>query len=158
LTAARPLEPEPLVLVSSRESSAALGDVPGVTVAVQERPRGTGDAVASARPAVGDGAANVLVLSGDTPLLTVDLLQMLVEEHRRSSADVTVLSFVVPDPGAYGRVLRDGDGRLAGIVEAVDATPEQLSGGVTARSTSSGRGALGRSRSPRAPHARASCT
>jgi bifunctional UDP-N-acetylglucosamine pyrophosphorylase/glucosamine-1-phosphate N-acetyltransferase len=43
-----------------------------------------------------------------------------------AASDVTVLSFVVPDPGAYGRVLRDGDGRLAGIVEAVDAMPEQL--------------------------------
>jgi len=66
------------------------------------------------------------VLSGDTPLLTESLLRGLVDEHRRAEADVTVLSFVPDDPGAYGRVLRDAAGALRGIVEAVDAEPEEL--------------------------------
>jgi bifunctional UDP-N-acetylglucosamine pyrophosphorylase/glucosamine-1-phosphate N-acetyltransferase len=126
LAAAAPLDANPLVIVSSPETSAALGDVPGVTIAVQREPRGTGDAVASAREALTDVPGHVLVLSGDTPLLTADLLRALVEEHGRHGADVTVLSFVLPEPGAYGRVLREGDGRLAGIVEAADATEEQL--------------------------------
>jgi bifunctional UDP-N-acetylglucosamine pyrophosphorylase/glucosamine-1-phosphate N-acetyltransferase len=68
----------------------------------------------------------VLVLSGDTPLLTESLLSGLVDEHRRAEADVTVLSFVPDDPATYGRVLRDAAGALRGIVEAVDAEPEEL--------------------------------
>ena len=94
---------------------------------VQERPLGTGDAVASARSALEGSDGDLLVLSGDTPLLTTEMLEDLVAEHRRPEAAVTVLSFEPADPRSYGRVLRDGDGRLAGIVEAADATSEQLS-------------------------------
>src|SRR5215212_6106511 len=72
LEAARPLGPTPLVVIASPESHDAFGDL---RVAVQERPLGTGDAVRSAREAVGTGVENLLVLSGDTPLLTTDLLR-----------------------------------------------------------------------------------
>ena len=75
---------------------------------------------------MGDGVEHVLVLSGDTPLLTTELLEALVEEHRRESAAATVLSFVPDDARAYGRVVRGLDGTVEGIVEAGDATPEQL--------------------------------
>ncbi len=66
------------------------------------------------------------MLSGDTPLVTEELLQTLVDGHRASGADVTVLSLAMDEPGDYGRVVRDESGRLAAIVEAKDATPEQL--------------------------------
>jgi bifunctional UDP-N-acetylglucosamine pyrophosphorylase/glucosamine-1-phosphate N-acetyltransferase len=126
IAAVRPLEPEPLAIVTSPESAAMLSDVDGATLAVQEQPRGTGDAVASARALLEAAEGDVLVLSGDTPLLTAELLQTLVDEHRSQSAAVTVLSFVPPEAGAYGRVVRDGEGRLAAIVEAQDASPEEL--------------------------------
>jgi bifunctional UDP-N-acetylglucosamine pyrophosphorylase / glucosamine-1-phosphate N-acetyltransferase len=122
LEAARPLAPDPLVVVASPESKDAFAETP---VAVQERALGTGDAVRSAREAVGD-ADNVLVLSGDTPLLTAELLEALVETHAREGAGATVLTFEPADPRAYGRVERAADGSVAGIVEARDASPEQL--------------------------------
>jgi bifunctional UDP-N-acetylglucosamine pyrophosphorylase / glucosamine-1-phosphate N-acetyltransferase len=125
--AARPLEPDPLVLVTSRDAEPELAGLEGATVVVQEEPRGTGDAVATARVELESRDRDVLVLSGDTPLLTSELLQALVEEHRSSDAAVTVLSLEPPSAGAYGRVLRDGKGRLAAIVEAKDASPEDLS-------------------------------
>ena len=56
-------------------------------------------------------ASDVLVLSGDTPLVTEELLQALVDGHRAAGADVTVLSLVLTEPGDYGRVIRDGVGR-----------------------------------------------
>ena len=118
----RELESDPLVVVASPDTAGALD---GVTVAVQEVPRGTGDAVRCAREAVGT-ASDVLVLSGDTPLLTVDLLRGLVERHRAARAAATVLSFEPADPRRYGRIVRDGAGNLARIVEASDATPEEL--------------------------------
>jgi bifunctional UDP-N-acetylglucosamine pyrophosphorylase/glucosamine-1-phosphate N-acetyltransferase len=125
--AARPLGPDPFVVVTSRESEPELAGLDGTTVVVQEEPRGTGDAVATARSELDGHTSDVLVLSGDTPLLTAELLRALVDEHRSSDAAVTVLSLEPPSPGAYGRVLRDRGGRLAAIVEAGDASPEELS-------------------------------
>jgi bifunctional UDP-N-acetylglucosamine pyrophosphorylase/glucosamine-1-phosphate N-acetyltransferase len=121
--AARPLDPSPLVVVASPETSDVFGEL---TVAVQEQPLGTGDAVRSARAALGDGATDLLVLSGDTPLVTAELLGELVETHRSEQAAATVLSFEPKDPRAYGRIVRAEDGSVQAIVEAADATPGQL--------------------------------
>ena len=123
LEAARPLGPAPLVVVASPESRDAFGEV---QIAVQERALGTGDAVRSAREAVGSGADLLLVLPGDTPLLTTQLLQELVEAHRHEQAAATVLSFEPADVRSYGRIVRAADQTVAAIVEAVDATQEQL--------------------------------
>jgi bifunctional UDP-N-acetylglucosamine pyrophosphorylase / glucosamine-1-phosphate N-acetyltransferase len=123
LEAARPLEPAPLVVIASPDSRDAFGEMP---VAVQERALGTGDAVRSAKDVVGGNADDLLVLSGDTPLLTTQLLAALLETHRREAAAATVLTFVPADPRAYGRVVRGRGGTVEAIVEAADATPEQL--------------------------------
>ena len=120
--AARPLGVSPVVVVSSPESAAAFD---GLEVAIQQRPLGTGDAVRSARSAL-DGADEVLVLSGDTPLLTTALLRELLATHRGADVAATVLSFVPDDVRSYGRIVRNGTGDLVAIVEAADATPEQL--------------------------------
>ena len=125
LAAVQPLRPEPLVVVASAETAEDF-DGTELVVAVQEEPRGTGDAVASARGSLEQGDSDVLVLSGDTPLVTAELLETLVGGHRRSGADVTVLSLTLADPGHYGRVIRDGAGRLTAIVEEKDSTPDQL--------------------------------
>jgi bifunctional UDP-N-acetylglucosamine pyrophosphorylase / glucosamine-1-phosphate N-acetyltransferase len=97
----------------------------GVEVAVQERPLGTGDAVASARAALERFDGDVLVLDGAAPLLTTDLLGGLLEEHRRAAAAVTVLTLQPERPLPYGRIVRDEAGALRAIVEERDATPEQ---------------------------------
>jgi bifunctional UDP-N-acetylglucosamine pyrophosphorylase/glucosamine-1-phosphate N-acetyltransferase len=122
VAAAAPLGPDPLVVVASPESANAFE---GLEVAIQERPLGTGDAVRAARGALGD-AGDVVVLSGDAPLLTTELLTELLRTHRNAEAAATVLSFVPDDPRSYGRIVRDGDGRLVSIVEAVDATADEL--------------------------------
>jgi bifunctional UDP-N-acetylglucosamine pyrophosphorylase/glucosamine-1-phosphate N-acetyltransferase len=122
IEAVRPLGPDPFVVVTSPEYANAYD---GVAVAVQERPLGTGDAARSAREAVGNGET-VLIVSGDSPLLTTELLERLVAEHAESGAAATVLSFEPPDPRAYGRIVRDGNGGLRSIVEAADAGPEEL--------------------------------
>ena len=122
IEAVRPLGADPLVVVASPESAGAFD---GVAVAVQEEPRGTGDAVRSARRAVGE-TETILVVSGDHPLLTADLLRTLVDDHRASGAAGTVLSFEPADPRSYGRVVRGADGSVEAIVEAADASDEQL--------------------------------
>jgi bifunctional UDP-N-acetylglucosamine pyrophosphorylase/glucosamine-1-phosphate N-acetyltransferase len=123
IEAVRGLQPAPLIVVASPDSAGAFD---GVTVAVQEQPLGTGDAVRSARTSVGD-AKTVIIVSGDHPLLTPAVLARLVDEHTRSRAAATVLSFEPQDPRAYGRIVRGPDGSLEAIVEASDANEEQLS-------------------------------
>jgi bifunctional UDP-N-acetylglucosamine pyrophosphorylase/glucosamine-1-phosphate N-acetyltransferase len=98
----------------------------GVEVAVQETPLGTGDAVGSAKDALAGFAGDVLVLNGDVPALTPDLIRALVETHQREGAAATVLAFEPDDTRSYGRIVRDAGGRLARIVEAADAAPEEL--------------------------------
>jgi bifunctional UDP-N-acetylglucosamine pyrophosphorylase / glucosamine-1-phosphate N-acetyltransferase len=120
--AVRSLDPDPLVVVTS---PVAADSFDGVTVVVQEAPLGTGDAVRTAREAVGD-VDSVAVISGDHPLLTRDVLRRLVEEHDASGGAATVLSFEPADPREYGRIVRNPDGSLAAIVEAGDASVEQL--------------------------------
>jgi bifunctional UDP-N-acetylglucosamine pyrophosphorylase/glucosamine-1-phosphate N-acetyltransferase len=122
IEAVRPLDPDPLVVVASPQAADAFESV---TVAVQREPLGTGDAVRSAEPFVGD-ADSVLVVSADHPLLTPEVLQQLVEQHRATRAAATVLSFEPPDPRAYGRIVRSADGSLESIVEARDASDDQL--------------------------------
>ena len=128
VAAARELEPDPLVVVTSPSTRAELEEsLPeGVRVAVQEEPRGTGDAAAAAREALGGFDGDVLVLAGDAAQLTSKVLEELLETHRREGAAVTVLSFEADDPGSYGRIVRDGAGRLRAIVEAADASPAEL--------------------------------
>jgi bifunctional UDP-N-acetylglucosamine pyrophosphorylase/glucosamine-1-phosphate N-acetyltransferase len=97
----------------------------------QPEQRGTGHAVLMAGPALEDFAGTLLVVCGDTPLLTAATLHQLLVGHRAGGAAVTVLSMRLPDPSGYGRILREGPlepGRPApalGIVEDRDATPEQ---------------------------------
>ena len=123
---ARDLGADPLVVVTSRATAGAFA---GVAVAVQAEPLGTGDAVRSARDALAGHDGDVLVLSGDAPALTAGLLRDLLDTHHREEAAATVLTFEPADAGSYGRVLRNGDGSLEAIVEAGDATPEQLAVG-----------------------------
>ncbi|MFL5971646.1 MAG: bifunctional UDP-N-acetylglucosamine diphosphorylase/glucosamine-1-phosphate N-acetyltransferase GlmU [Gaiellaceae bacterium] len=123
IEAGRALEPARLVVVSSPDFA---GEFDGVEVAVQESPRGTGDALASAKDALAAQAGEVLVLSGDAPLLRPETLASLLETHRSGDAAATVLTFRRDDPGSYGRIVRGDDGGVRAIVEAADATPEQL--------------------------------
>jgi bifunctional UDP-N-acetylglucosamine pyrophosphorylase/glucosamine-1-phosphate N-acetyltransferase len=112
-----------LVVVASPQTSDLLE---GVEVVVQENPLGTGDAVRCAREALKDFGGDVLVLNGDVPALRSETIQALVDTHRSAAAAATVLSFEPSDAGAYGRIVRDDDGRLARIVEAGDASADEL--------------------------------
>jgi bifunctional UDP-N-acetylglucosamine pyrophosphorylase/glucosamine-1-phosphate N-acetyltransferase len=114
---------ERVVIVASPETADMYGDV---EVAVQRTPLGTGDAVRSAEKAVAGASGDVLVLNGDVPALTADLLRALVDTHRNEGAAGTVLAFEPDDRRSYGRIVRGANGRLARIVEAGDASPEEL--------------------------------
>src|SRR3954471_24431809 len=123
IEAARALGPDPLVVVTSPGTEDAFD---GVGVAIQEEPRGTGDAAAAARPALEGFDGDVLVVSGDAAAIRPESLEALLETHRREEAAATVLAFERASPGDYGRVVRGADGGLQAIVEAKDASEEEL--------------------------------
>jgi bifunctional UDP-N-acetylglucosamine pyrophosphorylase / glucosamine-1-phosphate N-acetyltransferase len=126
LEAAHAIDADPLVVVTSPQG---VSELDGIQTAVQAEPRGTGDALASARQALDGVTGDLFVLSGDAPLISADVLGALLETHRREDAAATVLSFRPPDPRDYGRVIRGGDGAVQAIVEAGDASPDELSVG-----------------------------
>ncbi|HEX3057597.1 MAG TPA: NTP transferase domain-containing protein [Gaiellaceae bacterium] len=123
IAAARDAGVTRVVVVASPDSA---GSYDGLEVAVQEQALGTGDAVRAARPALEGSGGDVVVLNGDVPALTPETVLALVDAHRRAGAAATVLSFEPADARAYGRIVRDGDGRLARIVEAADASGDEL--------------------------------
>ncbi len=101
----------------------------GVEIAIQEEPRGTGDAVAAAASLL-DPRATVVVINGDLALLTAEAIKGLIEAHEASGAAATMATMELDEPGAYGRVIRGGDGSVLRVAEAKagsgDATPEEL--------------------------------
>jgi bifunctional UDP-N-acetylglucosamine pyrophosphorylase/glucosamine-1-phosphate N-acetyltransferase len=131
VAAARELSPQRLILVVSdldgQVAGYARGYCPEATLVPQERRGswGTGHAVRTVIENVGSIDGTVVVLFSDTPMLRGSTLASLVEAHEAAGAAVTVLTATAPDPTGYGRILRDEDGRVAGIVEEADATDEQ---------------------------------
>jgi bifunctional UDP-N-acetylglucosamine pyrophosphorylase/glucosamine-1-phosphate N-acetyltransferase len=94
--------------------------------AVQAEQRGTGHACMMAEPALEDFEGTLLVVCGDTPLLTAATLDALLVTHAASGAAVTVLSMRLPDPKGYGRIVRTPDGGgIERIVEEKDASPAE---------------------------------
>jgi bifunctional UDP-N-acetylglucosamine pyrophosphorylase/glucosamine-1-phosphate N-acetyltransferase len=97
-----------------------------VRYGIQEEQLGTGDACKVATELLGDRDVNVVVLPGDAPIITADDLRSLCEAHAASEASATLLTAILDDAGHYGRVIRGDDGYVQCIVEAKDATPDQL--------------------------------
>ncbi|MFD7439525.1 bifunctional UDP-N-acetylglucosamine diphosphorylase/glucosamine-1-phosphate N-acetyltransferase GlmU [Streptomyces sp. NPDC059861] len=131
LAAAGELKPENLVVVvghAREQVTAHLGDVaPDVRTAVQAQQNGTGHAVRMGLEELGDGlAGTVVVVCGDTPLLTGETLKNLARTHSEDGNAVTVLTAEVPDATGYGRIVRDpASGAVTAIVEHKDASDEQ---------------------------------
>jgi bifunctional UDP-N-acetylglucosamine pyrophosphorylase/glucosamine-1-phosphate N-acetyltransferase len=99
-----------------------------VSVAVQERPLGTADAVKAATSQIG-AADTVVIINGDVPLITAATIRALVEDHEHTGAAGTIATMVLEDPTGYGRVIRAPDGTVEKVVEtktAGDATELEL--------------------------------
>ena len=86
---------------------------------------GTGHAVSMVCPSLEDFDGEVIILCGDTPLVTADTIKTFIDAHREMKSDITVMSAIFDNPTNYGRIVRNQDNSLDSIVEEKDATPEQ---------------------------------
>lgn len=120
------LEPERQVVVIGPEMQAVAEAVAPHPTALQSERLGTGHAVIAARDALAGFDGDVLIVFGDTPLLSAATLSRMFDVRRSPAAPaVVVLGFCPADPGDYGRLVVDDGGALEAVVEAADATSEQ---------------------------------
>ncbi len=92
---------------------------------LQREQKGTGDAVMAAREVLQKADSNLLILSGDVPLVREETLRKLVEQHQASGATCSILTVKLENPTGYGRIVRDGQNNFARIVEQKDASAEE---------------------------------
>ena len=95
---------------------------PTVETVVQRSLKGTGHAVQQALPRLKGFRGDIVILYGDTPLLTSQTVRGLIEQHRREKAACTLLTASLKEPTGYGRIIRDQTGRIVRIVEDADAS------------------------------------
>lgn len=130
VAAAQELEPEHLAVVvghgRDRVSEHLKGIAPAAVVVVQEQQLGTGHAVGVALAELPKLDGVVVVTYGDVPMLTGETLRHLVDTHVADGNGATVLTAEVADPTGYGRIVRDADDSVRGIVEHRDAAAEVL--------------------------------
>ena len=130
LTAAQPLEADHTLVVvgHGREAvSAHLADVaPSAGAVVQAQQNGTGHAVRIALDELPDLSGTVVVVCGDTPLLTSDTLRRLASQHDERRSAATVLTARLANPTGYGRMVRSADGSIRAIIEHRDADAQTL--------------------------------
>jgi len=115
-----------IVLVLGHQAQQVREIAPKDAVCVmQEKQLGTGHAVMSAREQLESRTGTVLILCGDTPLITGQTLKKAYEHHVQERNDITVLTAVMDEPTGYGRIIRGSDGRVRAIVEHKDATDDE---------------------------------
>lgn len=134
LDAAAGLSPDIITVVVGheaedvRETFTGYGAEKGVKIefVIQEEQRGTGDAVSCAAEKYKKRKGYLLILSGDTPLITTELLQTFSSRHMVLGSDLSVLTMELDNPGGYGRVVKDNDNNILKIVEHRDSSDEEL--------------------------------
>lgn len=124
--AVKAVRPAKTIIVLGHKAAEVRAALPrGVQVVLQKEILGTADAVKRALPKLTGFKGTVLILYGDTPLLTTETVNSLLEYHREAALDVTLLTALIDKPAQYGRILRDKYACISGIVEAKDASDYQ---------------------------------
>ncbi len=126
---ARACDASPVVVIIGHQRESVreyLATIDGdVLTCIQDPQLGTGHAVMQTEPVLERYEGDVIVLSGDVPLLQKSTIDSILDVHRQTEASVTVLTAEMPDPTGYGRVVRRTDGSVEKIVEHKDAAPAE---------------------------------
>lgn len=127
LELAKRVNTSPIVIVLGHNGDEVEKMISGETVKIvwQDKLLGTGDAVKQALPAIKGVADHVLILAGDTPLLRASTVENMITRYFTVRPSAALLTCEVENPKGYGRIVRDSQGRLTGIVEEADTSEEQ---------------------------------
>ena len=130
------VSPESITLVYGKKGEELKDKFPGLEYAFQEEPTGTGAAVKIALKKIKEEKGNIIILSGDIPLLSKKSLNKLLDYHKKNACHVTIMTFCPDDQSGYGRVIREND-EIIKIVEERDATDsekkiKEVNGGIYA--------------------------
>ncbi|MBM7558966.1 bifunctional UDP-N-acetylglucosamine diphosphorylase/glucosamine-1-phosphate N-acetyltransferase GlmU [Marinitoga litoralis] len=121
---AKKLNPSKIAVVLGHKSDLVEKILPDdIEIYYQKEQLGTGHAVMSAKEFITN--EDVLILYGDTPLITVDTLKNLINKHKETKANATILTAILDNPTGYGRIIKDSQGKVLSIVEELEATEEQ---------------------------------
>ena len=115
-----------VIVVGYKKEAVIAALSPEYKFAVQEQMLGTGHAVMAAAKEFEGYDGDVLITYGDMPLFTKKTFENIVKIHKENGAACTLMTAIVDNPPAYGRIIRDADGNLVDMVETKDCTPEQL--------------------------------
>ena len=110
----------------SDQVRAALADYPQLEFAEQTEQLGTGHAIQQLLEPLAEFKGELVVLTGDSPLMRTETIQALIDSHRQHKASATVLTAILPNPTGYGRVFCDRDMKIERIIEHRDCNPEQI--------------------------------
>ena len=125
LKSVRSLNPERTIVIVGHRADEVKAALEGVDFALQEEQLGTGHAVSTVEDMLADFVGTVIVLSGDTPLLSAETLQRMLDIHTSNEAAATLLTARMNNPTGYGRIIRSSTGAVQAIVEQKEATDEQ---------------------------------
>lgn len=125
---ARQIKSEKIIVVVGHQSHLVRGMFPDsdLIFVEQGQPLGTGHAIYVTRDYLKSMDSPVLILCGDVPLLRPETVSSFIDAHIESGAVLSVMTTINPEPGSYGRVVKDEQGRVVKIVEAKDASKEEL--------------------------------
>ena len=128
ISAVTPLDPVRTVVVIGHQGEAVQKALQGskCEFVVQQHQLGTGHAVLAAQNAIQEDDCTVMILCGDTPLIKTNTLAEMYAAHLKHQATLTLMTTILDNPTNYGRIITDTKGKLIGIVEQKDASPEQL--------------------------------
>ncbi|MDD3029285.1 MAG: bifunctional UDP-N-acetylglucosamine diphosphorylase/glucosamine-1-phosphate N-acetyltransferase GlmU [Alphaproteobacteria bacterium] len=125
LTACDRMGPEKIVVIVGPSMADVEKVVAPHPCVIQRHPLGTGDAVKAAADALVDFAGDIIVLFGDSPLISAESIRKLQEKRQKTQATVVVAGFSPENPASYGRLVINEEGNLSKIVEASEATSEE---------------------------------
>ena len=125
---AKSIDSNEIVLITGHQKEKVIDSVASYHVkhAVQSEQLGTGHAVEQAEKALENFKGNVLILSGDVPLLSEKTLRLLLKHYQNENSAATVLTAILDNPTGYGRIKRSPNGDLSSIVEQKDANEEEV--------------------------------